>query len=69
MAPAPLTHRQRESLRLSAEGLGDGEIARELGISPRTVKVHIFDACKRLGVNSRADAWRVLGWLNPERTF
>lgn len=48
-------------------GLGNREIAHRLSCSPNTVKNHIFDACKRLGVDSRIDAWRVLGWLEPPR--
>jgi two-component system response regulator DesR len=63
---ARLTHRQRESLRLAAEGLGDREIAHRLGVMPGTVHNHIYAACRRLGVGSRVDAWRALGWLRPD---
>lgn len=53
---APLTARQREVLSLVARGLSNGEIARELVISERTVARHMSNIFTRLGVSSRTAA-------------
>lgn len=63
MTEARLTRRQYEVLRLTALGMRNKDIARRLGLSPETIRVHVHAACQRLDVNSRAEAWRVLGWL------
>jgi DNA-binding NarL/FixJ family response regulator len=52
----PLTERQLELLGLLARGMSNKEIARTLGISPATVKVHLKDIYKRLDVSNRAQA-------------
>ena len=58
--PAPpgveLTARQHEVLRLLAEGCSTDDIARELGISPETVRNHVREILRRLGVHSRIEA-------------
>jgi DNA-binding NarL/FixJ family response regulator len=51
-----LTGRELEVLGLLAEGLAQGEIARRLYISPKTVGTHIERMFKKLGVHSRAQA-------------
>ncbi len=51
-----LTGREREVLRLLAEGLGPSEIGRELGISPKTVATHVEHIYEKLGVHTRAQA-------------
>ena len=56
-APAPdpldtLTPREREVLRLAAEGLCNVEIAARLFISPRTVEIHRGRAMRKLGLQS-----------------
>jgi DNA-binding NarL/FixJ family response regulator len=51
-----LTKREREVLRLLARGLAQGEIARELVISEKTVATHIQHILEKLGVHSRAQA-------------
>ena len=51
-----LSPREREVLRLVAEGLGDKEIAAALAISPRTVGRHLENLRAKLGVDSRAAA-------------
>ena len=48
-----LTDREREVVRLVAEGLSNEEIARELVISPLTAKTHITRAIAKLGVRDR----------------
>jgi DNA-binding NarL/FixJ family response regulator len=51
-----LTPRELDVLRLLASGLNQGEIARELVISPKTVSSHIQRVLAKLGVHSRAQA-------------
>jgi DNA-binding NarL/FixJ family response regulator len=51
-----LSAREREVLRLLAEGLTDREIARALAISPRTVESHVSSLLRKLGVRNRAEA-------------
>lgn len=50
-----LTNREREVLKLIAEGLSNEEIARALWISPRTAKVHRANIMKKLDVHKVAD--------------
>jgi predicted ATPase/DNA-binding CsgD family transcriptional regulator len=54
--PYGLSDREVEVLRLVAEGLTDGQVARELHISPRTVGRHLGSIYRKLGVPSRAAA-------------
>jgi LuxR family quorum-sensing system transcriptional regulator CciR len=51
-----LTDRQRECLTRIARGETSAMIASALGLSIRTVDHYVGDACKRLGVRSRAQA-------------
>jgi DNA-binding NarL/FixJ family response regulator len=51
-----LTKREREVLDLLALGLDQGEIARSLVISQKTVATHIQHVLSKLGVHSRAQA-------------
>jgi LuxR family transcriptional regulator, maltose regulon positive regulatory protein len=60
----PLSERETEVMRLILAGLTNQEIAEELFISLNTVKSHIKNIYKRLGVSKRAKAiarWRELG--------
>jgi len=50
------TQREREVLRLLAEGLADREIADSLGISHRTTTTHVYNILNKLGATSRAAA-------------
>jgi DNA-binding NarL/FixJ family response regulator len=52
----PLTPREREVLRLIAEGLPTKQIARALSISERTVKFHSTSLLRKLGAENRAQA-------------
>jgi DNA-binding NarL/FixJ family response regulator len=51
-----LTKRQVEVLRLVALGRTDKQIARELGLSHRTVEMHVARALAALGCHTRAEA-------------
>ena len=52
----PLTVREREVLRLVADGLLTKQIAKALGISERTVKFHTTSLLRKLGADNRAQA-------------
>jgi len=56
IAPSVLTGRQLEILVLVARGLTNQEIANELSISIKTVKVHVSNIFEKLGLNSRTQA-------------
>jgi PAS domain S-box-containing protein len=51
-----LTPRQREILGLIASGLSTAEVARELTLSPETVRNHLRNASKELRTHSRVEA-------------
>jgi DNA-binding NarL/FixJ family response regulator len=60
-APAedcPLTDRELEILRLVAEGHTNGRIARELWVTEQTVKFHLSNTYRKLGVANRTEASR-----------
>lgn len=56
--PRALTPRQKEILRLVAQGLTNREIAEHLDISVRTVEVHRFNLMRRLKVRNVAQLLR-----------
>jgi DNA-binding NarL/FixJ family response regulator len=51
-----LTPRELQVLRLLADGLGNKELAGQLGISDHTAKFHVAQILAKLGVASRAEA-------------
>jgi DNA-binding CsgD family transcriptional regulator len=55
-AAIPLTARERQVMRLLSWGKTDSEAAQELKISARTVRFHVDNAKRKLGVASRAQA-------------
>lgn len=57
---AALTDREHEILECLAAGMNNKTIARKLGISDTTVKVHIKNLLRKLNLTSRLEAavWR-----------
>jgi len=56
LAGAPLSGRERACLVLAARGLTSDEIAKELGISPRTVQFHFDSIRSKLMASNRQEA-------------
>ena len=54
--PGELTEREQEVLHLIARGLSNREIARELGISEKTVKTHVGNILSKLHLADRTQA-------------
>jgi DNA-binding NarL/FixJ family response regulator len=54
----PLTTRELEILRLVAEGQTNGRIARQLWVTEQTVKFHLSNTYRKLGVANRTEASR-----------
>lgn len=52
----PLTSRERDVLRLLAEGMSNEQIGVELTISPQTVRTHIEKAMTKLSATTRTQA-------------
>jgi two-component system response regulator DesR len=62
----PLTDRERQVLRLAAEGSSSGEIAGALRLSEGTVRNYLSEAISKLGAGNRVEAARIArrkGWL------
>jgi two-component system response regulator DesR len=62
----PLTDRERQVLRLAAEGMSSGDIAAELSLSEGTVRNYLSEAISKMGAGNRVEAARMArtkGWL------
>jgi len=62
----PLTDRERQVLRLAADGVSTGDVAKALGLSAGTVRNYLSEAIDKLGASNRIDAARIArgkGWL------
>jgi DNA-binding CsgD family transcriptional regulator len=59
-----LTHREQEAVSLLLKGLGNKEMAEQMGISANTVKAFLRQVTIKLGVSSRAGiVTKVLGMI------
>jgi DNA-binding NarL/FixJ family response regulator len=54
----PLTPRELEILRAAAEGPTNAQIARQLWVTEQTVKFHLSNIYRKLGVSNRTEASR-----------
>lgn len=62
----PLSDRERQVLRLAAEGATSGDIAGKLRLSEGTVRNYLSEAISKLGAGNRIEAARIArmkGWL------
>jgi two-component system response regulator DesR len=62
----PLTDRERQVLRLAAEGQAGADIAEQLDLSEGTVRNYLSEAISKLGAKNRVEAARIArvkGWL------
>jgi len=62
----PFTPRELTVLRLAAEGASGPEIAKQLSLSPGTVRNYLSNAMNKTGARTRIDAIRIAtesGWL------
>jgi DNA-binding CsgD family transcriptional regulator len=62
-----LTDREREVLRLMAQGLTNPQIANRLFISAETTKTHVKKLMRKLGVHTRAEAGAMYHQLRAPR--
>jgi len=62
----PLTTRERQIVRVMAEGLTNKEIAQRLGLADGTVKVHLHRIYRKLGIGNRT-ALAILAHTNSAK--
>lgn len=61
-----LSERERAVLRLAEQGRSNKEIARQIGLSPGTVRNYLSEAAAKIGASNRIEAGRIArhnGWL------
>ena len=63
-ADTSLTDREIETLRLVARGLSNGEVAGSLWVTEQTVKFHLSNIFRKLGVSNRTQAARRAQLMN-----
>ena len=63
--PVPLTPRGRQVADFIAQGQSNKEIAKAMGISPRTVESHVENIMSRLGFSTRT---QIAAWVAAEPT-
>ncbi|QJW35146.1 AAA family ATPase [Cellulosimicrobium protaetiae] len=66
-AATELTEQEAEIARLTALGHTNPEIAARLFLSPRTVEWHLRKIFSKLGVGSRKEVRKAIGWAVEER--
>lgn len=62
----PLTDRERQVLRMAAEGMATLDIAARIGLSDGTVRNYLSEAISKMGAANRVEAARIArekGWL------
>lgn len=62
----PLTDRERQVLRLAADGMTTEEVAKKLHLSSGTVRNYLSEAIDKLGAGNRIEAAKIArdrGWL------
>lgn len=62
---ASLTDREQSVMRLAVAGLSNKEIARQLGISHRTVEIHKAHVMRKTGAGTIIDLVRMAGQIAP----
>jgi DNA-binding NarL/FixJ family response regulator len=67
IAPRPLSHREKQVLRLVVLGATNREIATKLYLAESTVKTHLSSAFRKLDARSRSEA--VARILDPESGY
>jgi DNA-binding NarL/FixJ family response regulator len=70
-ATAGLSERELEILRTVSRGLSNKAIARELWISEQTVKFHLTNIYRKLGISNRTEAarWALGRGIHSEASF
>ncbi|HJQ84663.1 MAG TPA: response regulator transcription factor [Candidatus Binatia bacterium] len=70
-ATAGLSERELEILRTVSRGLSNKAIARELWISEQTVKFHLTNIYRKLGISNRTEAarWALGRGIHSETSF
>jgi two-component system response regulator DesR len=64
--PSPLTPRELDVLRVAAEGASGPEIAKQLNLSPGTVRNYLSKVINKTGARTMTDAVRIArdsGWI------
>jgi FixJ family two-component response regulator len=62
---ARLSKREKEVMTLAASGLTSKEIAKQLGLSPRTVEVHRTHVMHKMGAANVAELVNLASFCNP----